>query len=151
MLQTKIIYSWEKKNTYKIKVKKLKEHHLRRISITNLSLVYLEIAFFAIGSCWYQAWKSASPFECLSERSLAITKMSIEIFLGGRQAKRSFSSRHFCKICKGRNFASRMFWKCFHCWNRFHSVTLMWLTEQNQEPRQNGDKDTEGWLYRWEK
>ena len=31
------------------------------------------------------------------------------------------------------------------------SVILMWLTEQNQEPRQNGDKDTEGWLYRWEK
>ena len=97
------------KKRIRSKLKKLRQHHLGRITITNFSLVYLEIAFFAIGSCWYQAWKSASPFECLSERSLAITKMSIEIFLGGRQAKRSFSSRHFCKICKGRNFASRMF------------------------------------------
>ena len=97
------------KKRIRSKLKKLRQHHLGRITISNFSLVYLEIAFFAIGSCWYQAWKSASPFECLSERSLAITTMSIEIFLGGRQAKRSFSSRHFCKICKGRNFASRMF------------------------------------------
>ena len=31
--------------------KKLRQYHLRRIIITNFSLVYLEIAFFAMGSC----------------------------------------------------------------------------------------------------